>query len=84
LSVPIPNDVAAKPDVAQDAHDVVESAVEGLPRRFQDIPAPIKVNQLREVVEEILDAGRSFHYGIEVGSKPEMFAGLSSTATTSR
>jgi arginine decarboxylase len=37
---------------------------------------PIKVNQLREVVEEILDAGRSFHYGIEVGSKPEIFAGL--------
>jgi len=38
---------------------------------------PIKVNQLREVVEEILDAGRSFHHGIEVGSKPEIFAGLS-------
>jgi arginine decarboxylase len=38
---------------------------------------PIKVNQLREVVEEILEAGRPFHYGIEVGSKPEVFAGLS-------
>lgn len=37
---------------------------------------PIKVNQLREVVEEILDAGRPFHYGLEVGSKPEMYAGL--------
>ncbi|NUN92683.1 MAG: biosynthetic arginine decarboxylase [Verrucomicrobiae bacterium] len=37
---------------------------------------PIKVNQLREVVEEILDAGRPFHYGVEVGSKPEVFAGL--------
>jgi arginine decarboxylase len=37
---------------------------------------PIKVNQLREVVEEILEAGRSHHYGIEVGSKPEIFAGL--------
>jgi arginine decarboxylase len=37
---------------------------------------PIKVNQLREVVEEILDAGRPYHHGIEVGSKPEMFAGL--------
>jgi arginine decarboxylase len=37
---------------------------------------PIKVNQLREVVEEILDAGRPFNYGIEVGSKPEIFAGL--------
>ena len=38
---------------------------------------PIKVNQLREVVEEILEAGRPFHFGIEVGSKPEVFAGLS-------
>jgi arginine decarboxylase len=37
---------------------------------------PIKVNQLREVVEEILDAGRPYHHGVEVGSKPEMFAGL--------
>ncbi len=37
---------------------------------------PIKVNQLREVVEEILDAGRPFQFGLEVGSKPELFAGL--------
>jgi len=37
---------------------------------------PIKVNQLREVVEEILDAGRPYHYGLEVGSKPELFAAL--------
>lgn len=38
---------------------------------------PIKVNQLREVVEEILEAGKAYHYGLEVGSKPELFAGLS-------
>ncbi len=37
---------------------------------------PIKVNQMKEVVEEILEAGRPFHYGIEVGSKPEICAGL--------
>ncbi len=37
---------------------------------------PIKVNQLREVVEEILDAGKPFSFGLEVGSKPELFAGL--------
>jgi len=37
---------------------------------------PVKVNQLREVVEEILDAGRKYHFGLEVGSKPELFAGL--------
>ncbi len=37
---------------------------------------PVKVNQLREVVEEILDAGKPFDFGLEVGSKPELFAGL--------
>jgi arginine decarboxylase len=37
---------------------------------------PIKVNQLREVVEEILEAGKAFDFGLEVGSKPELFAGL--------
>jgi len=37
---------------------------------------PIKVNQLREVVEEILDAGKPYDFGLEVGSKPELFAGL--------
>jgi len=37
---------------------------------------PIKVNQLREVVEEILDAGKQYNFGLEVGSKPELYAGL--------
>jgi arginine decarboxylase len=37
---------------------------------------PIKVNQLREVVEEILEAGKPFDFGLEVGSKPELFAGM--------
>lgn len=37
---------------------------------------PIKVNQLREVVEEIVDAGKPYHFGLEVGSKPELFAAL--------
>ncbi len=37
---------------------------------------PIKVNQLREVVEEIMDAGAPFHFGIEAGSKPELLAAL--------
>jgi len=37
---------------------------------------PIKVNQLREVVEEILEAGKPFDFGLEVGSKPELYAGL--------
>ena len=38
---------------------------------------PIKVNQVREVVDEIVDAGRVFHYGLEAGSKPELMAVLS-------
>ncbi len=37
---------------------------------------PIKVNQLREVVEEIMDAGKAYHFGIEAGSKPELLAAL--------
>jgi len=37
---------------------------------------PIKVNQLREVVEEIMDAGKPFKFGIEAGSKPELLAAL--------
>ncbi len=37
---------------------------------------PIKVNQLREVVEEIIDAGKPFHFGLEAGSKPELTAAL--------
>jgi arginine decarboxylase len=37
---------------------------------------PIKVNQLREVVEEILEAGKPYQFGLEVGSKPELYAAL--------
>lgn len=37
---------------------------------------PIKVNQLREVVEEILDAGAPYRFGLECGSKAELVATL--------
>src|ERR1700732_1938686 len=37
---------------------------------------PIKVNQLREVIEEIVEAGQQFHFGLEAGSKPELVAAL--------
>jgi arginine decarboxylase len=37
---------------------------------------PIKVNQLREVVEEVLDAGAPYHYGLEAGSKGELLVVL--------
>jgi arginine decarboxylase len=35
---------------------------------------PIKVNQHRYVVEEIIRFGRPYHYGLEAGSKPELLA----------
>lgn len=38
---------------------------------------PIKVNQRKEVVEEILRAGHRYHFGLEVGSKPELLGALS-------
>ena len=35
---------------------------------------PIKVNQQRQVVEEVLDFGREYGFGLEAGSKPELLA----------
>lgn len=35
---------------------------------------PIKVNQQRHVVEEILEFGRPYGFGVEAGSKPELLA----------
>jgi len=35
---------------------------------------PIKVNQQRQVVEEVIEFGRPFNFGIEAGSKPELMA----------
>ncbi len=37
---------------------------------------PIKVNQMHEVVEEVLDAGKPFGLGLECGSKTELIATL--------
>jgi arginine decarboxylase len=38
---------------------------------------PIKVNQKRVVVEQIIEAGRGYGYGLEAGSKPELLAAIS-------
>jgi len=35
---------------------------------------PIKVNQQRQVIEEVLEFGRPYHFGLEAGSKPELLA----------
>ena len=37
---------------------------------------PIKVNQQRHVIERLLQAGRPYHLGLEVGSKPELLAAV--------
>jgi len=37
---------------------------------------PIKVNQQRQVVEEVFQFGRPYKYGLEAGSKPELLAVL--------
>jgi len=68
--------------------DIVRHRVAAIHRAFQNAIAdceyqgsyrgvfPLKVNQLREVVEEILDAGKPYKLGLEVGSKAELFAAL--------
>jgi len=35
---------------------------------------PIKVNQQRQVVEEVLEFGKPYKFGLEAGSKPELLA----------
>jgi arginine decarboxylase len=35
---------------------------------------PIKVNQQKQVVEEVLEFGKPYHFGLEAGSKPELMA----------
>jgi arginine decarboxylase len=68
--------------------DLLRDRVESVNRAFQTAMSefgyrneyrgvfPIKVNQLREVIEEIIDAGLQFHFGLEAGSKPELVAAL--------
>ncbi|UTW60314.1 biosynthetic arginine decarboxylase [Kordiimonas sp. SCSIO 12603] len=69
-------------------HDILRSQVERLNRTFGEVIEeakydapyrgvyPIKVNQMREVVDEITRAGASFHFGLEAGSKAELLSVL--------
>lgn len=43
---------------------------------------PIKVNQTRHVVEEIIRFGKKYNVGLEAGSKPELHAVLAMTNTS--
>src|SRR5438105_7544344 len=64
--------------------DVLRSRVKQLNETFRNAIAqhgykgqyfgvyPTKVNQMREVVEEIVDAGAPYHFGLEAGSKGEL------------
>ncbi len=38
---------------------------------------PMKVNPRRDVLEEVLREGKRYNFGVECGSKPELFAALS-------
>jgi arginine decarboxylase len=40
---------------------------------------PIKVNQQRDVVQQIIEHGRDFGFGVEAGSKPELLAVVAMT-----
>lgn len=69
-------------------HDILRSQVVGINECFNKVISeasyqgcyngvyPIKVNQMREVVEEIVDAGAPYDYGLEAGSKSELLAVL--------
>jgi arginine decarboxylase len=69
-------------------HDVLQDRIRKLNETFASVMAelnydskyfgvyPIKVNQMREVVEEIVDASSTYHYGLEAGSKSELLAVL--------
>ena len=68
--------------------DILRTRVEMLAGAFQQAIAendykgayrgvyPIKVNQQRHVVEELIEYGRPFNLGIEAGSKPELLVAL--------
>lgn len=68
--------------------DILDNRVEKISRCFKtaaqqyDYKAqnfviyPIKVNQMRPVVEEIISHGKKFNIGLEAGSKPELHAVL--------
>jgi len=67
------------PDILDDRIITVskcfKSAAEEYDYKAQNfIIYPIKVNQMRPVVEEIVSHGKKFNIGLEAGSKPELHA----------
>jgi len=74
--------------------DILKSRIESLSERFESAIKefeyqggytsvyPIKVNQQRHVVEEIVQFGKAHGVGLECGSKPELQAVLSLSEST--
>ncbi len=59
----------------KEIHDAfVQAMAEGGYRGDYCCVYPIKVNQQRQVVEEVLRFGRPYRFGLEAGSKPELLA----------
>lgn len=68
--------------------DILDNRIEKISNCFKDAKQqynyqadnymiyPIKVNQMRPVVEEIVSYGKKFNIGLEAGSKPELHAVL--------
>ena len=59
----------------QDIHDAFQAAIaqHGYQGRYSCV-YPVKVNQQRRVVEEVVKFGQPFGFGLEAGSKPELLA----------
>ncbi|MDP2999458.1 MAG: biosynthetic arginine decarboxylase [Bryobacterales bacterium] len=60
-----------------EVHQAFQSAIaeQGYQGRYCCV-YPIKVNQQRQVVEEVFQFGRPYGFGLEAGSKPELLAVL--------
>ncbi len=64
-------------DRVQQVHDAFSKAIKDNDYKGQyRCVYPIKVNQQRHVVEEILHFGKPYNFGLEAGSKPELLAVL--------
>jgi arginine decarboxylase len=59
----------------RDIHDAFQTAITQHAYQGKYVCVyPIKVNQQRQVVEEVFEFGRPYGFGLEAGSKPELFA----------
>jgi arginine decarboxylase len=59
----------------RDIHDAFQTAITAHNYQGRYICVyPIKVNQQRQVVDEVLQFGRAYNFGLEAGSKPELLA----------